>query len=70
MSLTELAKGLEAAVQKVESSKAAAAAAEKAHNDAKAAYVSSVEAVRSLHAEYQKIMNDILSFGGTVHVAK
>ncbi len=70
MTLSELTKALEAAVDEVSVKRSASEAADRAAADAKAAYNKSVQSVHSLHGEYQKIMNDILSFGGTVHIAK
>lgn len=66
-SLSELTKSIEATIAEIGKNKAAHEVARIAAADAEKAYLDSVNAIRALHAEYQALMNDILSFGGTVH---
>lgn len=67
--LSDITSKLEAAVDAVAGKKANLEAARanltKAEND----YQTVVDGVRKLHADYQAIMKDILSFGGTIHSA-
>lgn len=67
--LSDITSKLEAAVDAVAGKKANLEAARinlsKAEND----YQAVVDGVRKLHADYQAIMKDILSFGGTIHSA-
>jgi archaellum component FlaC len=65
--LSDINKQLESAVDAVAGKKAAFEAAKVAAAKAETEYHQVVENVRKLHADYQAIMKDILSFGGTVH---
>lgn len=67
--LSEITKQLEAAVEAVAGKKAAMDAAHAASAKAESEYGAVVDSVRKLHTDYQAIMKDILSFGGTVHSA-
>lgn len=67
--LSDITKQLEAAVDAVASKKAAAENAKAALDKAEAEYGAVVDSVRKLHADYQAIMKDILSFGGTIHIS-
>lgn len=67
-SLTDLTKAIEATIAQISSNKVAYEKAKKTAADAEKAYLDSVNTIRALHADYQTLMNDILSFGGTVHI--
>lgn len=67
MTFTEIASGLDKAISSTTSKKAALDAARKVVVDAEQAYADSITAVKSLHAEYSKLMQDVLSLGGTLH---
>lgn len=66
-SLSEITKGIEAAVNSVDSKKAALDAARNAVAKAEKEYQDVVDRIKVLHADYQKFMQDILSMGGTIH---
>ena len=66
--LSEITAKLEQAVEAVGGKKTAMEQARVKLAQAEGDYQSVVDAVRKLHADYQAIMKDILSFGGTVHV--
>jgi hypothetical protein len=68
MTLPEINKAIEQAAADAVARRAASLAADAAAAKAKEAYVASVQKIQGLHAEYQKVIKDILSFGGTVHV--
>lgn len=70
MTLSEITKAIEAGVAAVATNKAKSESADKIAAAAKSDYVAAVQAIHNLHAEYQKLMQDILSFGGTVHIGK
>jgi hypothetical protein len=67
--LSDLTKQLEAAVDAVAGKKEALDAARASLAKAEGDYQGVVDSVRKLHADYQAIMKDILSFGGTVHTS-
>ena len=69
MTLPELNKAIEQAVADVSVKKAASEKADVIAAEAKTAYVAAVQKIRDLHGEYQKVMQEILSFGGSQHVA-
>ena len=70
LSFTEIAKGIEDAVTRSKSQAKAVEDAKKALADAQAAYAATVQSIQTLHGQYQAIIHDVLSLGGTVHVAK
>lgn len=65
--LTEITKGLEASVLAVGQKKAALDNAKAAVASAEVAYQAVIENIKKLHAEYEAIMKDILTLGGTIH---
>lgn len=67
--LSEITKQLESAVDAVAGKKAALESARASLSKAENDYQAVVDTVKKLHAEYQAVMKDILSFGGTVHSA-
>lgn len=67
MTFTEIASGLDKAIKDTAARKASVDAASKALTDAQAAYSDTISVVKGLHAEYQKLMQDILTLGGTIH---
>jgi hypothetical protein len=67
MTLGDIAKALDAAIQAVNLKKSAAEAAKKAASDANAAYFESLSKVKELHTEYQKQMDGVLSGFGQIH---
>ena len=65
--LSEITKNLEAAVEAVSTKKAALDKARQAASAAEAEYLAVVDAIRKHHADYQAVMQDILTLGGTIH---
>lgn len=67
MTLQEIAKALEYAVNSVTAKKQAADDAKKAAEAAVAAYGESLAKVKELHAEYMSTMSSVLSGFGQIH---
>jgi len=67
--LSDIAMKMDQAVTRLDEQKAAVEKAKAALDKANTAYAATVEEMRGLHKEQQAIMQDILSFGGTQHVA-
>lgn len=65
--LSDITKSLEAAVDTVAIKKASLDAARLAVTSAENEYQSIVNEVKQLHGQYQAIMADIFSLGGTIH---
>jgi len=68
--LIDLAKQMEAAVGDVEIRRQAVDGARVALETATASYAAAVETVNALHQQYEAIVQNVLSHGGTVHIAK
>lgn len=64
---SEIAKGLEQAVADADRRQAAVNAAKVALQKAEEDYAACRGLIQKLHADYQEIMNKVLSFGGTIH---
>jgi hypothetical protein len=68
--MLELATKIDAAVRDVETRKQAVDVATVTLEKAQQDYAAAVSALQPLHTEYQTFMDNVLSVGGTVHVAK
>lgn len=68
--MLELATKIDAAVRDVENRRKAVDVATVALESATQEYSAAVATVHALHTEYQTFMDNVLSVGGTVHVAK
>lgn len=66
---TPLAKKLDAAVREADEKRAAVAAAQTALDTANADLAELMRTIQTLAQEQKTMMDDILSVGGTVHVA-
>lgn len=67
MTLTEITKELETSVKAASDKKAALEVARKTVADLEGAQLAIVQTIKKLHEEYQTIMKDILTLGGTLH---
>lgn len=67
MTLTEITNQLEAAVKSSSEKRAALITAKKVVADLEVANGAILAGIRKLHEEYQSIMKDILTLGGTIH---
>jgi hypothetical protein len=67
MTFSEIAKSLEAAVADAQKRQAAVDAAKAALSKAEEDYAAVRVLIQKLHADYQSIMEKVLSFGGSVH---
>lgn len=68
--ILELATKMDASVRDIETSRKAVDKATAALATATEEHSTAVATLTALHAEYQAFMNDMLSAGGTVHVAQ
>ena len=68
-SMLDMAKKMDAAVRDADAKRATVDAAKTALDAATREYGEAVNVVNGLHQQYEALMTDILSFGGTVHVA-
>jgi len=66
----ELANKIDAAVRDVEARRKAVDVATVTLETASQDYSAAVTTLNALHTEYQTFMDNVLSVGGTVHVAK
>jgi hypothetical protein len=66
----ELANKIDVAVRDVEARRKAVAVATVTLETATQEYSAAVATVHALHTEYQTFMDNVLSVGGTVHVAQ
>lgn len=66
--LSDITKGLEAAVASVDGKKATLDQAKKVAATAEADYLASLTAVRNFHTQYTEYMKNILSGYGQMHV--
>jgi hypothetical protein len=69
-SILDLAKKMDAAVRDADAKRQATDAAKAALDACTADYTAAVAVVTDLHAQFEGQMRDVLSFGGTVHVAQ
>lgn len=67
--ILELATKMDATVREVETRRQAVDVARVALDSATQEYSTAVETLTALRAEFQTLMDDVLSVGGTVHVA-
>lgn len=69
-SILDLAKKMDAAVRDADVKRAAADAAKATLDACTKDYGDAVAVVNELHAQFEAQMRDVLSFGGTAHVAQ
>lgn len=68
-SVLALAKKLDAAIRDVDAKRAAAEAAKTALDTANTEYTDALATLTALHQQFDALMKDVLSLGGTAHVA-
>jgi hypothetical protein len=68
--ILELATKMDAAVRDVETRRQAVDVARVALDSATQEYSAAIETLTTLRADFQTLMDDVLSVGGTVHVAQ
>ena len=68
--LSELAKKMDAAIADADTKRAAVEAAKAQLDACTKDYGDAVAVVGELHTQYDALMKDVMSFGGTVHVAQ
>jgi hypothetical protein len=68
-SLGDLGKKIDAAIRDADAKQAACEVAKAALDAATKDYSDAVAVVTTLHQQYDAAMKDVMSFGGTVHVA-
>lgn len=68
--MAELGKQIDAAVREVAIREQAVAEATADCDSANQEYAAAVDTLNALHAQFETIMQNVLSHGGTVHIAK
>lgn len=69
-SLGDLGKKIDAAIRDADAKQAAVAVAQTALDGATKDYTDAVGVVTALHQQYDAAMKNVMSFGGTAHVAQ